>query len=345
MSLRNHFNEWIAQLFKGKKNALHLIETLPQDREVQVAMANVILADIIKERRHNRIWLLLKRFVFALMFLIGLFYYFALQLQIHGWRLVPSKPLVGVIRIQGSIMSNSIASADKVIPVLKRAFKTDNVEAIVLSIDSPGGAPVEAERINYMIDELKVKYKKPVYAVIENVGASAAYMIALHADQIYAGRYSMVGSIGAIMSAWDLHKALAKFDIYQRVYASGELKAMLNPFIPPTQAADEKAQSIVTVMGQRFEDELHERRGKFLQANMKYDTGEIWDGVAAKRLGLIDDLGTIESITLKYPDAKLFDFGPRNSGMGIFAASIGDWLQSIMTSAFRSVVTEEPTIQ
>lgn len=340
----NRFKGWMARLFKGKDD-LAAIEALPEDREVQVALANTVLADIIKERRHDRTWAFLKRTAFAAMFGLGFIYYVAFQLSINGWRVIPDDPLVGVIRIEGSIMNTSIASAEKVVPALKRAFEADNVKAIVLAIDSPGGAPVEAERINFVLDEMKAKHKKPVYAVIQNVGASAAYMIALHADKIYAGRYSMVGSIGAVMSTWDVHKALAKLDVYQKVYASGEMKAMLNPFIPSTQAAEDKAQSIVNLMGQRFANELHDRRGKMLQGDVKYDTGEIWDGEGAKKLGLIDDLGTIEAVASKYPDAKVYEFGPRNGGSGLFSASVGDWAQSVMAGAIRNAVTPETTIR
>jgi len=155
----------------------------------------------------------------------------------------------------------------------------------------------------------------------------------------------MVGSIGAVMSTWDVHKALAKLDVYQKVYASGELKAMLNPFIPSTQAAEDKAQSIVNLMGHRFADELMNRRGKFLKSEVKYDTGEIWDGEGAKKLGLIDELGTIEAVANKYPDAKVYEFGPRNGSAGLFSASVGDWAQSVMAGAIRTVVTPETNIR
>ena len=228
------------------------VEDLPSDPKLQTALANAVLADLIKERRGNRRWTWIKRAGFAAFFLVGLVFYISFEAKTGGVKFIPSDPVVGVVRVEGSIMSTTLASADKIVPALRQAFERDNVKAVLLAIDSPGGSPVEAERIGYVLDELKKKYHKPVYAVVQNVGASAAYMIALHADKIYAGRYSMVGSIGAVMSAWDVHKALERYDVYQKVYASGELKSMLNPFTATTPAAEEKAQSIVNLMGERF---------------------------------------------------------------------------------------------
>ena len=86
-------------------------------------------------------------------------------------------------------------------------------------------------------------------AVINNLGASAAYMVALNADRIIAAKYSFVGSIGAIMAPWQLDKAIAKVDVAQRVYASGKLKAFLNPFTPVSPEVDRKAQQLVDQMG------------------------------------------------------------------------------------------------
>lgn len=314
------------------------VTTIPSDPSVQTAIGNRVLMELLAERKSNRNWTFVKRLGFVAFFLVGLIFYINFEARNGGISLIPSDKNVGVVRIEGSILSTSLASAEKIVPALKKAFESDSTEAIILAIDSPGGAPVEAERINFVIDDMRAKHPKPVYAVMQNVGASAAYMIALHADKIYAGRYSMVGSIGAVMSGWDVHKALERHDIYQRVYASGELKAMLNPFIPSTPAAEAKAQDIVDLMGERFSKELHEKRGKLLQDDFKYDTGEIWDGEAAKRIGLVDELGTIESVLSQHPNAKLYDFGPGAKNSGIFSTSIQESitaaLQSFMTTTF-----------
>lgn len=332
---------------KMREEMFERYESMPKDPEMQTAMANIVLHEIITERRANRRWVFMKRVGITAIFAVGSVIYLSTQASSAGWRFIPNSPLVGVVRIEGSIMNTSLASAEKIIPALRAASENENVKAIVLAVDSPGGAPVEAERINTVLDEIRTKTKKPIFAVIQNVGASAAYMISMHADKIYAGRYSMVGSIGAVMSSWDVHRALAKFDVYQHVFASGELKAMLNPFVPSTDAAQQKAQDLVNIMGRRFANELKAKRGSLLKADVKYDTGEIWDGEQALKIGLIDGINTIEGVAANYKDAKVYEFGPRASNSGLFNTSVGDWVKSVFSSAVKDAMAQNqgPAIQ
>ena len=148
-----------------------------------------------------------------------------------------------MVHIDGAIAPTGAASAKRIVPALEKAFTYPNVKAVVLSIDSPGGAAVEAERIYRAIESLKKKHDKPVIAIINNVGASAAYMIAMHTDNVYAAKYSLVGSIGTMIDGWDVHRAMERLDVAQRVYASGHLKSMLSPFLPMSKEAEDKAQA------------------------------------------------------------------------------------------------------
>lgn len=156
---------------------------------------------------------------------------------------------------------------------LEKAFNSPKVKAIALNIDSPGGQPFESERVGQTIDRLKSETGKPVYAFIGNTGASAAYLLALHADKIIAGRYSLVGSIGAVITGWDLHKLAEKFDVTQRVYASVVHKNMINPFVTMSKESEAKAQEMVNQMAVVFADEFKSKRGAKFKERFDYTTG------------------------------------------------------------------------
>ena len=236
----------------------------------------------------------------------------------------------------GSIDESSpTASANAVIPALSKAFGKPNVKAVVIAIDSTGGRPAEAERIYNYIDTKRKETGKPVYSVIGNTGASAAYMIAVHTDKIIAGKYSIVGSIGAILATWNVHKIVERFDVQHKVYASGGLKGMLDPFSPSTPEADAKAQEMVSLMGKRFAQEVTELRKDKLAKGVDFFTGEAWDGEQAKALGLIDEVNTLDAMVKQTFKLGYHDFGPSKDrgGFGFpFFSSASEFLDSIAAS-------------
>ena len=247
-----------------------------------------------QERKSERRWrILFQALVFGVPVVLGIVY-FAFFLVTAGFKFGPWRESVAVVRVEGAIASGERASADRVIPMLEKAFKSSSIKAVVLAIDSPGGAPVEAERIYQSLHALKAQHDKPVAAVIHNIGASAAFMIALHADEIVAANYSLVGSIGAIMTPWRLEETINKVGAAQRVFASGRLKSFLNPFTPVSIEASEKAQDLVDEIGGRFTDEVRRLRGDRLSLAVDIGTGEVWSGSKALELGLVDKIGTVD---------------------------------------------------
>jgi protease IV len=276
-------------------------------------MADVLLADMLRERRSDRRWRTIRRSLLVSGVVGGSLAYAMFYATALGYKVMPSANVVGVVRIEGEIARGTLASADRVIPVLRSAFEAAKVRAVVLAIDSPGGAPVEAERIYRAIEAFRQAHPKPVLAVIQNIGASAAYMIALHTDRIYAARYSMVGSVGAVLSSWDFSRALERVHVSQRVYASGELKAMLNPFLPATPAAERKAKELVRGMGESFRSEVAASRGKRLLKDVDYATGEVWSGTEAMKIGLVDEIGTLDEVVAQRYGLRTHDLGPMQS--------------------------------
>ena len=193
--------------------------------------------------------------------------------------------------------------------MLRNAFENENVKVVILEINSGGGSPSEAERITSEIDRLKKKHPKPIVAVIGGLGASAAYMIAVHTDKIVAGKYSLVGSIGVIMQGYDAHKLAERLDVKQHVYASGPFKDLMNPLHEPSDAEKKVLQAIVDNAAHAFIAEVKIQRGKKLTRDDIY-TGQVWNGLDAIQFGLIDKIGTLESVTTDYSDLKVSNFGP-----------------------------------
>lgn len=300
--------------------------SFPTIDQIKAQMSDQLLEDLLKERRSEHRWKWIKRIFMSSISIVLMIIFLGIQFTNMGFRIMPTKDVVGVINVTGEFgPGGGGVSAAKVIPVLEKAFRTENVKAIFLNIESPGGSPAEAEKINTYLDVRRKETGKPVHAVISNVGASAAYMVAVHADDIYAGRYSLVGSIGAIMQGWDVHKAIEAMKISQRVYASGELKGLMNPYTPTPLGGDDKAQAMVQAMGKEFQQEVITRRGDKLKKDVDLFTGEAWSGADALRLGLIDEIGTLDQvIRMKYPELKKHELGPNASSGGFLGLeSIG----------------------
>jgi protease-4 len=284
--------------------------------------------------------MLFQTLVFGFPVLIGLVY-FLFFLSSRGFRWGPFGDVAGIVRIEGPMRSNERASADAVVPALEKAFTNQSVTAVVLSIDSPGGAPVEAERIYSAVNSLKSKHPKPVVAVINNIGASAAFMVALHADTIVAGKYSLVGSVGALITPWQFDRAIARIDVSQRVYSSGKLKSFLNPFTPVTPEIDEKAQRLVDQMGELFLQEVKAKRGSRLKPGIDVATGEVWPGPEALDLGLVDTVGTLEEHVARTWGLRTYDFGPSTNGLPLLSRS----LQDALASTIHRVASAGPAVR
>ncbi len=289
----------------------------PLSAELSQAGFVVLMTDLLTERRSERNWRNIKRFVISGSAVILFAIYVGFYVTSLGYHFVPNSDIVGVVRIVGGIEEDSkTASANAVIPALAKAFKKPNVKAVVIAIDSGGGKPGESERIINFIEQEKKATGKQVIAVIGNTGASAAYMIAVHCDKIYAGKYSLVGSVGAILSTWDFHKVAQRFDVERKVYASGSLKGMLDPWVASTPEAESKAHDLVAAMGKTFAKDVKAIRGSKLKPGVDYWTGEVWSGDQAMELGLIDGIDTLDTVIKQTWHLAYYDFGPTRSGGG-----------------------------
>ena len=143
---------------------------------------------------------------------------------------------------------------------MRTAFEDAGAQAVVLLINSPGGSPVQAGIINDEVRRLKALHKKPVYAVVEESCASAAYYIAVSADQIFVDKASIVGSIGVVMDGFGFTGLMDKVGIERRLMTAGENKGFLDPFSPQTAKQREYAQAMLNQIHQQFIDDTGGRQ-------------------------------------------------------------------------------------
>lgn len=251
-----------------------------------------------RQHRNEIVWSAIKWSGIALIVLGTLGYYAFLQASLFGLKPRPTRDIVAVVPIDGIIAPGLKASADRVNGALTDAFEEEHVQAVVLHINSPGGSASESERIAQHLQHLRAQTGKPVMAVIGSVGASAAYMIAVHTDSIHANRYALVGSIGAILKGWDLRGAADKVGLKERAFASGDLKNLLSPFDELNQRQASVLQNLVDEAAGAFISAVKERRGGKLRAEADGElfSGRVWSTERALELGLVDGIGTLEGV-------------------------------------------------
>lgn len=208
------------------------------------------------------------------------------------------RPIVPVVRLTGVIgFSTPLRpglSLAGIARTLDRAFAIRRAAAVALSINSPGGSPVQSHLIFRRIRELAEEHKRPVIAFIEDAGASGGYMIACAGDEVIADPYSIVGSIGVVGGSFGFDKLIAKIGVERRLYTSGEHKAMLDPFLPENPDDVERLKELQRHIHEDFIALVKSRRGAKLQGpENDLFSGEYWTGKKAMELGLVDAIGDL----------------------------------------------------
>lgn len=255
----------------------------------------------LAEQRASRRW----RIFFRLAWLL-----FAVVLVWTGVQRVgvgasnPSQAHTAVVAIKGEIADGADASAEWIVTALRAAFEDEGAQAVVLLINSPGGSPVQAGIINDEIRRLKEKHKKPVYAVVEESCASAAYYIAVAADQIYVDKASIVGSIGVLMDGFGFTGLMDKLGVERRLMTAGENKGFLDPFSPQTKNQRAHAQTLLDQIHQQFIQVVREGRGNRLKETPEMFSGLFWSGQQAIELGLADGLGNLDFVAREVVKAE-----------------------------------------
>ena len=218
-------------------------------------------------------------------------------------------PVVGVMRLAGAIGSFGPIRSGLTLAGLEtaigRAFKLPRLAAVALSINSPGGSPVQSDLIARRIRDLATEENVPVIAFCEDVAASGGYWLACAADEIFARDTSIIGSIGVISASFGFPDLMQRIGVERRIHTAGDKKSMLDPFRTEDPKDVARLKAIQKEMHGSFQAMVRERRGERLKDNDKtLFSGEFWTGGKAVELGLIDGLGELrQTMRARYGDS------------------------------------------
>ncbi|WP_129141656.1 signal peptide peptidase SppA [Modicisalibacter coralii] len=285
-------------------------ETLRERQRLQqLEMMDRWMQGVLTEQRRSRRWKLFFRLLFASLLLA------AIGVAFYGVRTAgtpaPGGPHLGVVRVEGVIDAQRQASAERVIEGVRQAWKDPQVRAVVLDINSPGGSPVQSQRIYAELRRLSGQGDKPIIAVIEDIGASGAYYIASGADEIHAAPASLVGSIGVIYSGFGLQDAIGRLGIERRVFTSGENKDLLDPFSDIAPEQRRFWQQILDTTHRQFIEDVKAGRGDRLGDDPRLFSGLVWTGEQAVGLGLVDGLESVDQLAReRFGGVRVEDYTP-----------------------------------
>ncbi|WP_044501590.1 S49 family peptidase [Pseudomonas saudimassiliensis] len=297
------------------------IKAEKEDRKAWELLEKSLLASVQEQRRSRRWGIFFKSLTF--LYLFGALFLFSPFGSIDGGG--AGKPHTALIEVRGTIADQQEASADNLVTSLRRAFEDEQTRGVVLRINSPGGSPVQA---GYVYDEIKrLRALHPeikLYAVIADIGASGAYYIAAAADEIYADKASLVGSIGVTAAGFGFVETLGKLGVERRTYTAGEHKAFLDPFQPERQDEREFWQTVLQTTHRQFIDQVKQGRGDRLQEHPDLFSGLVWSGEQALELGLIDGLSSASAVARDLVGTEeLVDFTHRESPFQRFSRQLG----------------------
>ena len=274
------------------------------DRWARDILTQLALAAVTEQRRTRR-WGIFFKFLFLIYLVVLLALAWPDSLSTAS-----AKRHTALVRVEGLISSNTEASAKNVIEALRKAFKDENTVGVVLQINSPGGSPVQAGEIYDEIQKLRQQYPKiPIHAVTSDVCASGGYYIAAAAQNIYANKASIVGSIGVRMDSFGFTEAIAKLGVERRAYTAGSNKDFLDPFKPVNPAEVQHLQGMLDAIHQQFMAAVKQGRGERLKDDPDVFSGLMWTGEQSVGLGLVDALGSTRYVAEEVIGEKtLFDY-------------------------------------
>ncbi len=306
-------------------------EQPPSPNKSEPTLEKVLLT-LYREQRRDRYWRWGWRGIF--LFLIVVFIGVLPWQHMGDVRVTSSEPHTALIRLNGIVTDqyDTGSTMSTVLESLQEAFEHQQTRGVILAINSPGGSPTYARRIYNKILWLRSEHADiPIYVVIEDIGASAAYYISLAGDAIYADGSSLVGSIGVRSGSFGLVDMMKKLGIERRLYVAGEHKGFLDPFSPEDKAAIGVWRQTLESIHRQFIDIVKERRTELSQDDQYLFSGLVWDGKESLRLGLIDGFGEVDSIARDVVGIEnIVDFTAQRSLLDEIGFSLGAGIAATM---------------
>ncbi len=318
----------------------HDAKDTDKQAEWQQDVINRLAFASVNEQRRTRRWsVLFKALLFVYLFAL-LFLYRPGAWEAEG---LVKGPHTALVELQGVIAPDTAASADQVIQGLRAAFEGKNAKGVILRINSPGGSPVQSGYINDEIKRLRDKHPDmPLYAVITDICASGGYYVAVAADEIYADKASIVGSIGVRMDGFGFVDAMEKLGVERRLLTAGENKGFLDPFQPVKEEDVTHIQGLLNNIHQQFITTVREGRKDRLKDDDSIFSGLVWTGEQGMELGLVDGLASSSYVARELIGAeKIVDYTPRPD----FLERFGERFGVAMAKAFADIAGVNPGLQ
>jgi protease-4 len=260
-----------------------------QDRDLW--LERFVSENFSEQRRARRWGILFKTLTFVYLFVVLIL--FVSSGYVTGPKV--GEAHTAMVSVSGVIAADQAANANTIVTGLRRAFEAEHSAAVVMVVNSPGGSPVQSGYVYDEIWRLREKYPdKKLYSVITDLGASGGYYMAVAANEIYADKASLVGSIGVTASSFGFVDAIERLGVERRHFTSGEHKAFLDPFSPLKSEEGEFWAGVLANVHAQFIEVVRRGRGDRLKSLPGADifSGLIWSGEQALELGLIDGLGS-----------------------------------------------------
>lgn len=297
-----------------------------------------ITPEYLIERKQNKFSLRLWKMLTILM-LILLVIFVNRQFQEPAEQVLGSSNYIASVLIEDIIFEDSKRD-DR----LKKIISDDQIKALILNVNSPGGTVVGAEKIYNILR--KISAKKPVVVVMGTLAASGGYLISLGGDYIVSHNGTITGSIGVIFQSLEVTDLAKTLGITFENFKSGELKAAPNPTEKVTEAVRQAIMSNVYDTYEYFIELVSLRRNIPLEEVRKIADGRIYSGRQALKLKLVDEVGS-EDEAIKWLrevkkidpalEVKEFRVKPKPKFFDMMMEDLGSFMPSFLTNKLQGL--------